>query len=732
VDALRPGDPSGVGGYRLLGRLGAGGMGQVFLGMSPGGRMVAVKLIHPILAETAQFRERFAREIEAARRVGGFHTASVVDADPAADPPWMVTAYIEGPSLETAVGSDGPLPPDRIRAVGAGLAEGLAAIHAHGLVHRDLKPGNVIVAPDGPRIIDFGIARAVDGTGLTTAGSVIGTCAYMSPEQIRGEAIGPPSDVFALGCVLAFASTGRPPFSGDTAATVIYRILSEPPDLGGLPAGDLHDLIAACLAKSAQDRPAVPAILAALGRGFVSGAMASSTPGRTELASGDMLTRTRPPLLPSGPTGPALVSPVGPANVSPAGLGRPGAQGSGSVRRTGRRRITVLVVTAAVLAALAAALPMLLSSGTLRAAAGHGPTASVSVSAAAAGRGLASPGATPSVSPSVTPSVTPSLKPTVSPSTSGPAIQIGDTDGVPADGLRVHDADGGGFTNVVFSPDSRHVAAGSPESGGSAYVWDVPAGTLAARLTGPGYGVAAVTFSPDGRLLVDADADNSAYVWNWATRTLTASLPGPGGGTLLSTAFNPDGSLLAAGQGDRHVAVWNLASHALTLTLTVASPVNGVAFSPDGTMLAGAGAYGFLWDMPSGKRVGTFVDPGSKGTNAVAFSPDGKLLALADSNGSAYVFNLASGALTATFTAPGPHSMISGVAFSPDGKLLASAEANGHAYLWDLATGQLAGSLTDPKTAQVAGVAFSPDGKLLAVCDWKGNVLVQAVSRLVS
>src|ERR1700734_3006232 len=182
MDALQPGDPGGVGGYRLVGRLGAGGMGQVFLGVSPGGRRVAVKLIHPAHAGTAQFRERFAREIEAARRGGGFHPASGVGAAPHADPPWMVTAFIEGPSLQEDVDGRGPLPPDGVRALGAGMAEGLAAIHACGLVHRDLKPGNVILAADGPRIIDFGIAIHGQAPKLTASGIVLGTFAYMSPE----------------------------------------------------------------------------------------------------------------------------------------------------------------------------------------------------------------------------------------------------------------------------------------------------------------------------------------------------------------------------------------------------------------------------------------------------------------------------------------------------------------------------------------------------------------------
>ena len=266
MDPLQPGDPASVSGYRLLGRLGAGGMGQVFLGVSPGGRKVAVKLIHPFYAETTQFRARFAREIKAARRVGGFHTAPVVYADPQADPPWMVTAYIEGPSLQEDVDRNGPLPGEGLRALGAGLAEGLAAIHASGLVHRDLKPGNVILAGDGPRIIDFGVARAVDGTsGLTTAGVVVGTFAYMSPEQVRGEVAGQASDVFSLGAVLAFAATGRPPFGADLAYTVMFRITGQPPDLAGLSDWGLAGLIKTCLAKTPEARPAIRDLLAALG-----------------------------------------------------------------------------------------------------------------------------------------------------------------------------------------------------------------------------------------------------------------------------------------------------------------------------------------------------------------------------------------------------------------------------------------------------------------------------------
>ena len=186
----------------------------------------------------------------------------MVDADPAADPPWMVTAFIPGPSLQQAVAEGGPFSLERVRQIGAGLAEGLAAIHACGLVHRDLKPSNVILADDGPRIIDFGIARAAEASPMTTAGMVVGTYSYMSPEQLRGEVAGPASDVFALGCTLAFAATARVTFGEDSIVTVMYRITTEPPDLTGVPeAAGFRSLISECLAKYPADRPGLAAIM---------------------------------------------------------------------------------------------------------------------------------------------------------------------------------------------------------------------------------------------------------------------------------------------------------------------------------------------------------------------------------------------------------------------------------------------------------------------------------------
>ncbi|MGI5346686.1 serine/threonine-protein kinase [Streptomyces sp. CA-250714] len=249
-----------VGPYRLLARLGGGGIGQVFLGRSRGGRVVAVKLVRPELAEHVQFRQRFAREVQAARRVGGFYTAQVVDADTEAIPPWLVTSYISGPTLREAIVKCGPLRPDVVAALGAGLAEGLKAIHACDVVHRDLKPGNVILAGDGPRIIDFGIAGALDGGSHLTQTGVIGTPGFMSPEQIRGREIGPASDTFCLAAVLAYAATGRGPFGDGPTEAVIYCVVHDEPDLSGLPA-ELAALVSAGLAKGPDDRPGVTEVL---------------------------------------------------------------------------------------------------------------------------------------------------------------------------------------------------------------------------------------------------------------------------------------------------------------------------------------------------------------------------------------------------------------------------------------------------------------------------------------
>ncbi|MFF4196876.1 serine/threonine-protein kinase [Nonomuraea sp. NPDC001831] len=262
---LTPDDPTSVAGYPLRARLGEGGMGRVYLSVSPGGRLLALKVVKPEYAADPEFRRRFRQEVQAAQRVQGAFTAPVVDADPDAAVPWLATAYICGPSLHQAVAEHGPLPPATVRRLVAGVAEALIGIHAAGLVHRDLKPSNVLLAEDRPKVIDFGIARAVDATCLTHTGMRVGTPAFMTPEQVRGLPVTPATDVFALGQLAVFALTGRPAFGEGPADVLFHRIANEEPDLRGCPP-DLAGPLARCLSRDPADRPA-PAEVAALAGG---------------------------------------------------------------------------------------------------------------------------------------------------------------------------------------------------------------------------------------------------------------------------------------------------------------------------------------------------------------------------------------------------------------------------------------------------------------------------------
>ncbi|MER5500987.1 MULTISPECIES: serine/threonine-protein kinase [unclassified Streptomyces] len=261
MNLLSPDDPRAIGPYRLLGVLGEGGMGRVYLARSEGGRTVAVKVVRAEFAGQDDFRQRFAREVDAARRVGGDWTAPVLDFDTGAETPWVATGYVPGPDLRTVVIDDyGPLPEHSLRVLANRLALALEAVHDAGIVHRDLKPSNVLVAVDGPRVIDFGIARAlhaVSGDGFRTGtGAVIGSPGFMSPEQVRGLGVGPQSDVFSLGTVLAYAATGRPPFGSHSIGlhAQLFRVAEEEPDLEGVPEGVLG-LVRQCLEKDPGKRP---------------------------------------------------------------------------------------------------------------------------------------------------------------------------------------------------------------------------------------------------------------------------------------------------------------------------------------------------------------------------------------------------------------------------------------------------------------------------------------------
>ncbi|MFC5746942.1 serine/threonine-protein kinase [Actinomadura rugatobispora] len=347
--ALRPEDPRELGRYRLLSRLGRGGMGTVFLGSDDAGRKVAVKVINRELASEDAFRERFRREVTAARQVRRFCTAPVLDAELDRDPLYVVTEYIEGPSLESAVAERGALPGSDLEGLAVGVATALAAIHGAGIVHRDLKPANVLLSATGPRVIDFGIARALDAAdGPTRTGQFVGTPNYLPPELLRGQEVTPAADVFSWGCVVAYAGTGRAPFAGSTVPEIFYRVAHDPPTLDGLDPG-LKDVVAAALDKDPQRRPSVQELLQRLvGHAQADPARLAET---VQASWHGPATAPPPPSTPPPPTAGATRGDT-PPPWRPPGRAPEGRGGAGVPRRP-------LIIGAAALAAVVAGAALL-------------------------------------------------------------------------------------------------------------------------------------------------------------------------------------------------------------------------------------------------------------------------------------------------------------------------------------------------------------------------------------
>jgi hypothetical protein len=435
LDELQSSDPRRIGPYLLEGRLGSGGMGRVYLGRSPGGRNVAIKVIRAELAENADFRARFAREASAARKVSGIFTAPVVDVDLDGPIPWLATSYIAGPSLGDAVAERGPMPAALVLRLAAGLAEGLAAIHTAGVVHRDLKPANVLLAEDGPRLIDFGISRSMETASLTRTGMVVGSPGFMSPEQAEGRPVGPASDVFSLGAVLTFAATGEGPFGEGSTVALLYRVVTSEPNTQGISA-ELRPVIEHCLAKDPRQRPTAAQLLAQLSMADVVADPARE--GTTRKSAVPEAARRAPNGAPGPVPGPAYPATERAATPPPS---RDGARSEGPTmspsefqrayeghategerqwagsaiqpeprrgglvadpeprraagsqrRRTGRRGVLIAVVAVVVLAAVGA-VAFLAGKGKPTTAANAGSVAGVSPS-------VTSPAASPSVSPS--------------------------------------------------------------------------------------------------------------------------------------------------------------------------------------------------------------------------------------------------------------------------------------------------------------------------------------------
>ncbi|WP_206279939.1 WD40 repeat domain-containing serine/threonine protein kinase [Streptomyces luteoverticillatus] len=632
VEPLRPGDPRRIGPYRLEARLGAGGMGQVYLGTSQAGRKVAVKLILPELANAPQFRARFKREVDAARQVGGFHTAQVVDADPDAASPWLVTAFIPGPTLQRTVTERGPLAPDAVLRLGAGLVEGLAAIHRCGLVHRDLKPGNVILADDGPRIIDFGVAHT-SGDTMTRTGSVIGTYAYMSPEQIRAETISPASDVFALGSVLAFAAAGRAPFDATSVPAIVHRVTSEPPRLDGL-SGELHELVAACLAKEPADRPSTAELLSRLSVTGGSPATAPVAPAkplpRRALLFGGAVAATAAAggaayfLWPeSGAKASAKDRPLAaPATAAPDST-KPVA------RLTGHTQSVDCLVFG--------------PDGRTLVSGGFDKTARLWD--AVTGRAIATfTGHTEWVM-------------SLAYSRDGRTLFTGSFDktlrrwdvrtGAPLDVLATYDGEFDSVNCLAVSPDGATLAVGV---GSRVELMKPDTGRSFATLTGHTGSMGHIAFSPDGKTVATVAADTGKYgsirLWDAGTGGSVKTLTSDVEKNFATAVFSPDGKTVAgSGPG---VRLWDVATGRPTATLTDDHEyVRTAAYRPGKAVIAGAGSSRepdvgdhhagrtvSLWDLSTGRVASTLTAtaPQSKydpSISVLAFSPDGATLAAA-------------------------------------------------------------------------------------------------------
>ncbi|KUP96494.1 WD40 repeat domain-containing serine/threonine protein kinase [Thermobifida cellulosilytica] len=684
MEPLLPGDPEQVGPYRLVNRLGAGGMGQVFLARSPGGRPVVVKVIRPEHVSDSEYRVRFAREVEAARRVGGFHTAQIVDADPDADPPWMAAAYVPGPSLDQAVRQRGPLDEHALWTLAAGLAEGLTAIHSCGLVHRDFKPGNIILAADGPRIIDFGIARPTDASTMTQTGAVIGTLSYMSPEQVQGQPVGRASDIFSFGTVLAFAATGQSPFAAETLGAIVMRLISPPPELPQL-SPDLRELIRACWAQRPDERPTAADLLARIG-----GRAGADWPP-PHLAD---LVGTA---LPVGAAVPPPPPAPPPSDITPQRWEGEEPGGGGEAESSPR--------TGATLRQSDANAAQGKKQSQDNAGCWSATLMLIPVVALAWGWVDSLP-ATPDL-------VLPGQE-----SYSGAPLVTDIEESVRA---------------VAFSPDgSRLVVAAE-----NIRVWDFESGEFLDFLDEDDEEktctmVTALAFSRDGSTLA-AGCDNGALrLWDFESGQQTATLVNPDryesfDCRITGVTFDEDGAVVASVAADDVVQRWDVASGELLSAAGPSDPehmeyatANPEALHPGGLLLATEYEYDHvrLWDAESGE--GGPVLQGAEdnySVEALAFSPDGSLLARG--GGEAIdVWEAESGRLLLSIAHSGSQWWFEDLVFSPDGSLLASLDSDDRAYLWDLGEG---GEEVD-SFSRATALAFHPDGSVVVSGNEEGDV----------
>ncbi|MFF0865732.1 WD40 repeat domain-containing serine/threonine protein kinase [Nonomuraea sp. NPDC003560] len=655
VRPLRPGDPDRIGDHRLLGVLGSGGQGVVYKGVDGAGREVAIKLLHSHLTQDDDVTRGLLREAEAARRVAAFCTAAVLDVGVADGRPYIVSEYVAGDTLQRLVRESGPRTGGALDRLAISTLTALAAIHEAGIVHRDFKPGNVLMGPEGPIVIDFGIAKALGAT--TQASAPMGTPAYMSPEQFAGERVGPASDVFSWAGTMVFAATGHPPYAGETVAAILHKVMSGTPDLTDVPAR-LVDPIRSCLAKDPAARPTPAALL----RHLIS-APGTAGPGAPIPPPGAGATAR-----PAGPGSGATVPPRGPgATVPPAGGGAgatvppalAGATGPafrgeatrpGTDRRVSRRAVVVGGATAAVAAAASAFL-------LLRPA-----------------NGLADD-----------PSPRPTGDPTGPPATGTPTTQTTPTTAAtsPAPSTSATESPTGSPTGSPTASTTRSPAAepfGAPVREPVA----LPAGS----------GTPAV-LAAAGATVVCGTSKGTVLVWDLGPASAPVRRLGDGGAAATAVAC-ADGKA-ASGHGDGAMRLWNPAGGALH-TKKAADPV--IAVTTAGRAVAVTQKYDSLkdlhsvvrlWDLATGRQIGPAVTDHFQGVNGLAFGRlgDEEVLVTGDGANRVRVRRLSDGKVTHTYKT----GEIGGIELLACGELdgrpvLVSTHLDATLRVYDLATGR--------------------------------------------
>jgi tRNA A-37 threonylcarbamoyl transferase component Bud32 len=605
-------DPVEIAGYQLRARIGSGGMGNVYLSFTRGGRPVALKVVRKEFADDAEFRRRFRQEVAAAQRVQGLYTAPVVDADPDAPVPWLATAYIAGPSLSSAVTEHGPLPEPSVYRLLAGVAEGLSAVHSAGLVHRDLKPANVLLAADGPRVIDFGIARAIDATSLTGTGAVVGTPAFMAPEQVAGRPVSAATDVFALAHLVVYAATGHSVFGDGHYSSLVYRIAQEEPDLAGCP-DSLREFAAQCLAKDPAQRPGLAEIMVFAKTGLTGQTMQLANgswlpaPVAGALASYD--TNAVPPPVPRSaqPTMTVAANIGAGATTVPDASGgglpsaRPGPSGGGRPPRRGLKRPGVIIpaVLVVLLAAVGAGAYLgsgLKGSNTPAAAGNTTPAAKESTPAAGT---AGSPAASVSQSAAPTATAAAAAGASATASASSPAI-TNSTEYSTPDPFPLCDPTGGQWLLVNLTP----------QSGGCAP-------NMQAVTNNSGYSFGTVTAFPNGipAMSPDNTVTVSGTIGNGSSQCLGSAEGSASGGYIG----------LLCGSGQWYIdAVTNLGTNSVVVGKQLATgsyPYNSsTTYVISLTFGSGTGKLGVTFSQGSASPLSETFSTGQFTPNAVGYA----------------------------------------------------------------------------------------------------------------